>query len=185
MQRKTLLTLLVMFALIEALVFGVLVGATAGWWVGVLVAMAAASLPAVLLGPLVGLFLRAFGWGRLAAAFPARPTPSGTDGLMMPTLVLGGLPMNNAVEWHADDDYLHLTPLIVTPGLAPPISIPWAAVRFIDSLDNSPGKGGMVAIEAGGVKMKVSKASVEKELAIRRAIASAPADNPDASEPAA
>jgi hypothetical protein len=111
------------------------------------------------------------GWGKLVKAFPARPpAPGARRGICS----LGFHTYTNysgCVRWRADDEYLHLG---LVPPLSlffhPPMSIPWAAVEFVDT---SP-KRGMIGVKVLDIPMRIPAKLLQDELALREAIAAQP-----------
>lgn len=178
MPRKQFLAFLCLLLIADAVLVGALVTATAGWQLGVPLGIAAIFLPVLLVVGIMAGFMRAGGWGTLAREYPAREPLPGTKPAMAPSFTVGRIPMNNAMECAADDDCLHLTPLITLGSICPAVSIPWEAVTFPEGGRVSTGllTGGFVKISASGVDMKLPVAAVRRELDVRATMRGAEAE---------
>lgn len=172
-SRKNIRSLLVLLFICDGVMVGAIVGGTQrSLALGLLVGLGAMLLPLVLVTLIIGGTMAAGGWGRLMQAFPAVSPLAGTVGRMAESFTVGAVPMNNAVECAADDDCLHLTPLVSLGRFCGPVSIPWEHVAFPEEGQETKGlfTGGRVAMEAAGVRMWIPTAFVARELEVRRAM---------------
>jgi len=178
--RKQFLAFLCLLLVADAVFVGVLVSATSSWRLGLPIGVAAIFVPVLFVVAIIAGIMRAGGWGTLARDFPACDPAPGTKRAMAPSFTVGCIPMNNAMEYAADDDHLHLTPLLTLGSICPAVSIPWEAVSFPDGGKPSTGvlTGGFVKISASGVGMKLPVDAVRRELGVRAAIQGADADAP-------
>lgn len=114
------------------------------------------------------------GWARLARRHPGAPPLPGAvrngGSLSMGSRLCN---YNLIVRFASDDDHLHIS-LAPPFGLMshPPISIPWAAVEFVEG-----GRRSLVLrrveLRVGAVRMWVPARVVEQETAVRREMAKA------------
>lgn len=121
--------------LVEAVVIGSLVGATAGWGAGISVGALAAGMPIVVVNIMARIFARTGIIGRLRVTHPLREgafdPANGPARLSSISLGSKWLSVNGCVRLAADDDHLHL--LIEMP-LAPTsagASVPWEAFEVV------------------------------------------------------
>ncbi|MFM9956850.1 MAG: hypothetical protein ACKVZJ_02130 [Phycisphaerales bacterium] len=173
MTRKQIVIMLTVLFIVDGIVVGALISATASPQIGVPVGLAAMVLPFALVSAVTGGLLRACGWGSLSRDFPAREPAEGAKPKVAPSFVAGKVPMNNAMEYAADDQCLHLTPVFSFTGMAPRVSIPWEHVSFPNDGAPVPTKlaGTLVEIEVSGRRMRLPPDAVSRELELRRAIA--------------
>jgi hypothetical protein len=111
------------------------------------------------------------GWGRLVRAFPAhKPAPGARGGISSAGLHTW-TNYTGCVRWSSDEEYLHLG--LIPPFswfFHPPMSIPWAAVEFIDTTPNR----GMMKVKVLGIPMRLPPKVLKDELELREAIAAQP-----------
>lgn len=169
MTRNGIKAFLLIICVMDALMIGVLMGATVHPLAG-LATGGALLLAPVALVPLVMLLLGSIsGWGKIAARFPAQPKGAKP----VPTLTSialrwSGLRYNNCIEWCADDEHLHLSMAMPFALAHPDLSIPWGEAEIREL------KRDWYRIDAGGFALFVPGAMVKKELALRSAIDDSP-----------
>lgn len=165
MTRSGIKAFLLIICVMDALMIGVLMGATVHPLAG-LATGGALLLAPVALVPLVMLLIGSIsGWGKIAARFPAQPKgakPAPT--LSSIALRWAGFRYNNCIEWCADDDYLHLSMAMPFSLAHPDLSIPWGEAELREV------KRDWYRIDAGGFAIFVPVAMVKKEMALRTEI---------------
>lgn len=116
---------------------------------------------------------RVSGWPKLAQRFPAAPPMQGAS-WALGSIAMGARWMryNNCVRIGVDDEHLHIRLLRICSLFHPPMSIPWALVRFPEKLPRGKWSIGLLrlGVEGGGT-VWLPVRSVRRELAVRRAMA--------------
>ncbi len=165
MTRTGIKAFLLIICVIDALMIGVLMGATVHPLAGLATGGALLLAPVAFLPPVMLLLGSISGWGKVAARFPARPRgakPAQT--LSSVALRWAGLRYNNCIEWCADDEHLHLSMAMPFALAHPDLSIPWGEAEITEL------KRDRYRIDAGGFALFVPGAMVKKEMSLRSAI---------------
>ena len=176
MNRKSILIIVTLLSVTDALVLGIFIGAKVSVFAGLACAIGAFMMPFAMISVVLRIVCAAVGWGRLASDFPAQPLAPDAKFKPAPTVGMRWrlLQMNGAIQWAADDEYLHLAPTIVLFNEMQPVSIPWVAVEIPpEPRKKHIGFAALREITAAGMKMWVPAEMVARELRVREELAAA------------
>lgn len=170
MTRAGLKAFLIIMFVMDAIIAVTLGCALSSPIAGISLGAAMLAAPIALFGAISAVIGSLARWSAMAERYPA-VTPAGRMEPILASIAVRWrwFGINNAIEWGADEEHLHLALVIPFARGTPPISIPWGETEITRVRKNcyrlDVGGAG-----DGGFRLWVPEAMVKKELALRAAI---------------